>query len=46
VFADREAIGGTVAEQVFARGMCLPSGSSLTDAERDEVVAGVRQVLG
>jgi len=46
VFADHEAIGGAVAERVFATGMCLPSGSSLTDAERDEVVAVVRQVLG
>ena len=46
VFADRDAIGGAVAERVFASGMCLPSGSSLTDAERDEVVAVVRQVLG
>jgi dTDP-4-amino-4,6-dideoxygalactose transaminase len=46
VFADREAIGGAVAERVFATGMCLPSGSSLTDEERGEVVAVVRQVLG
>ena len=46
VFADREAIGGAVAERIFDTGMCLPSGSSLTDAERDEVVAVVRQVLG
>ncbi len=46
VFADHEHVGGAVAERVFATGMCLPSGSSLTDAERDEVVAVVRQVLG
>lgn len=46
VFADLEVVGGTVAEQVFATGLCLPSGSSLTDGERDEVVDVVRRVLG
>ena len=46
VFADHERVGGAVAARVFATGMCLPSGSSLTDDERDEVVSVVRQVLG
>ncbi len=31
-------IGGEVAEDLFARGICLPSGSSLTDQEHDRVV--------
>jgi dTDP-4-amino-4,6-dideoxygalactose transaminase len=44
VFADRPAVGGTVAERIFERGLCLPSGSSLTDAEVDRVVELVRAV--
>lgn len=46
VFSGVEVVGGPVAERVFATGLCLPSGSSLTDGERDEVVAVVRGVLG
>lgn len=45
-FADCESVGGAVAERVFATGVCLPSGSSLTDAERDEVVEVVLGMLG
>jgi dTDP-4-amino-4,6-dideoxygalactose transaminase len=37
VFRDCERVGGAVAEQLFETGLCLPSGSSLTDAEREEV---------
>jgi dTDP-4-amino-4,6-dideoxygalactose transaminase len=39
VFAHCRARGGPVAETLFARGLCLPSGSSLTDAELDRVCA-------
>ncbi|NUP07118.1 MAG: aminotransferase class I/II-fold pyridoxal phosphate-dependent enzyme [Polyangiaceae bacterium] len=42
VFAGCRAIGGTVSEDLFARGLCLPSGSNLTDAEIDEVIEVVR----
>lgn len=42
-FAGCEAIGGGVAEELFARGLCLPSGSSLTDAERTVVIAVIRR---
>jgi pyridoxal phosphate-dependent aminotransferase EpsN len=34
-------VGGRVAESLFLRGLCLPSGSALTDAERDRVVETV-----
>jgi dTDP-4-amino-4,6-dideoxygalactose transaminase len=37
--------GGAVADQVFATGLCLPSGSSLTDDQQQQVIAGVRSVL-
>ncbi len=38
--------GGAVAETCFARGVCLPSGSNLTDADLERVVDGVRSVRG
>jgi dTDP-4-amino-4,6-dideoxygalactose transaminase len=39
VFAHCRRRGGSVAETLFAGGLCLPSGSSLTDAELDRVCA-------
>jgi dTDP-4-amino-4,6-dideoxygalactose transaminase len=42
VFADCEMRGGAVAEEIFRRGLCLPSGSSMTDADVARVVDGVR----
>ena len=44
VYQDCRMRGGSVSEQLFARGLCLPSGSSLTDEERDRVVAIVKDV--
>jgi dTDP-4-amino-4,6-dideoxygalactose transaminase len=41
LFANCEAIGGAVAADLFARGLCLPSGSNLTDADRDRVIAAI-----
>jgi dTDP-4-amino-4,6-dideoxygalactose transaminase len=41
VFADCEMRGGAVAEEIFRRGLCLPSGSSMTDADVTRVVEGV-----
>lgn len=38
VFADCEAFGGTVSEGLFERGLCLPSGSSLTAEEQQRVI--------
>jgi dTDP-4-amino-4,6-dideoxygalactose transaminase len=46
VFAGCETVGGAVAERLFERGLCLPSGSSLTDADRERVVARVRGAWG
>ncbi len=40
VFAGCEAVGGRNAERLFERGLCLPSGSNLTEAELERV-AGV-----
>jgi dTDP-4-amino-4,6-dideoxygalactose transaminase len=45
LFAEAPVIGGHVAEHIFATGLCLPSGSSLTDADQDRVIAIVRETL-
>ncbi len=44
VFAPFEVIGGAVAEEIFCDGLCLPSGSQLTDAELTEVTDVIRDV--
>lgn len=43
VFAGARVIGGGVAERLFARGICLPSGSNLSDSERERVISTVLQ---
>lgn len=42
VYAGHEAALTGVAERLFARGLCLPSGSSLSDADRDRVIHAIR----
>ena len=42
----RIAAGGEVAAELFERGLCLPSGSSLTHEELEFVVKGFRSTLG
>ena len=44
VFASCEHVGGAVAENLFRDGLCLPSGSSLTEAELARVVAVIRSL--
>ncbi|MFN3979738.1 MAG: DegT/DnrJ/EryC1/StrS family aminotransferase [Caldilinea sp.] len=44
VFADCEAVGGAVAEALFRDGLCLPSGSNLSQEELQRVVAVIRRV--
>ncbi len=39
VFAGYPRVGGAVAEDLFARGLCLPSGSSLTPGDLERIVA-------
>ncbi len=42
VFAGNEAVGGEVSEGLFARGICLPSGSGLSDSDLERVASAVR----
>ena len=44
VFQDCVMRGGAVSADLFRRGLCLPSGSALTDHDRDRVVDAVRAV--
>ena len=39
IFASHRTFGGEVGARLFERGLCLPSGSSLTDDDQDRVVA-------
>jgi dTDP-4-amino-4,6-dideoxygalactose transaminase len=43
VFRRCEVRGGAVAEQLFRDGLCLPSGSSLSDEQQRFVVAGIEE---
>lgn len=42
VFAAYDRFGGEVAEDLFHRGLCLPSGSNLTEADLERVVEVIR----
>lgn len=42
-FADCEYIGGDVAEDLFDRGLCLPSGSNLSDEEIQKVITAIKR---
>jgi dTDP-4-amino-4,6-dideoxygalactose transaminase len=44
VFRDCVMRGGAVSADLFHRGLCLPSGSALTDQDRERVVDAVRAV--
>jgi pyridoxal phosphate-dependent aminotransferase EpsN len=44
IFAGFPVIGGAVAEGLFRRGLCLPSGSNLTQADLRRVVEVVQRV--
>ncbi len=46
VFQDCRRRGGAVSDQLFADGLCLPSGSSLTEDDRERVVATLLRVAG
>ena len=44
-FADTPYYGGKVAEELFETGLCLPSGSNLTDNERDRIAKKIKKVF-
>jgi pyridoxal phosphate-dependent aminotransferase EpsN len=44
VYRGAARVGGAVAEELFDRGLCLPSGSSLSISDLERVVAVIRRV--
>jgi dTDP-4-amino-4,6-dideoxygalactose transaminase len=46
VFSDCASFGGAVSAELFEKGLCLPSGSSLTPAELEEVASVVKGARG
>lgn len=45
VFEGSPYYGGQVSEKLFNDGLCLPSGSNLTDADRERISAKVKEVF-
>ena len=45
VFADCPFYGDGTSEEMFDKGLCLPSGSSLTEADLERVVEVIKQIL-
>jgi dTDP-4-amino-4,6-dideoxygalactose transaminase len=45
VFQGAETVGGSVAADLFARGLCLPSGSSLAPQDQDRVIEAIRALV-
>lgn len=44
VFSEYECIGGEVAENLFLYGLCLPSGSNLTDEDLARVINAIKTI--
>ena len=44
VFSEYECIGGKVAENLFLHGLCLPSGSNLTDEDLARVINAIKTI--
>jgi len=43
IFKDCVCVGGAVAERLFDHGLCLPSGSNLSESDLERVVEVVRR---
>ncbi len=45
VFSDAPNYGGSLSEELFSKGLCLPSGSSLSDSDIERVVDCIRGIF-
>lgn len=45
IFANAPYYGTTVSEKLFDDGLCLPSGSNLTDEERERIASKIRELF-
>jgi len=43
VFRGYRAVGGKVAKELFEKGLCLPSGTAMTDTDLNRVIAVIRK---
>jgi dTDP-4-amino-4,6-dideoxygalactose transaminase len=46
IFSGARTIGGAVADGFYARGLCLPSGSGMSQFDQDRVIEVVRNLSG
>lgn len=46
LYQGNEVIGGGVSEQIFRDGICLPSGTSMTEEEQERVITIIRSCWG
>jgi pyridoxal phosphate-dependent aminotransferase EpsN len=45
VFQEKQMFGGAVSERLFQDGLCLPSGSSLSEKDREKVISTLSNAL-
>jgi pyridoxal phosphate-dependent aminotransferase EpsN len=45
LYCNAERIGGEVAEDLFRRGLCLPSSSNLSDSDQDRVIDAIQELV-
>ncbi len=46
VYRDAPTVGGQVAERIFERGLCLPSGTALSAEDQERIIETVLRVIG
>ncbi len=46
VYRDAPTVGGRVAEGIFERGLCLPSGTALSAEDQERIIETVLRVIG
>jgi dTDP-4-amino-4,6-dideoxygalactose transaminase len=45
IFREFDFIGGSVSENLFNNGLCLPSGSNLNNIDRERVLKTIKSLL-
>jgi dTDP-4-amino-4,6-dideoxygalactose transaminase len=45
VFKDCDYYGETVAKDLFKKGLCLPSGSNLTEKDKDRIRKSIKKLM-
>ena len=45
IFADCQCINNGVAEELFQQGLCLPSGSNLSESDLERVIIEIKSMF-